>query len=242
LIDLHCHILPSLDDGAGSLEESLAMGRIAMEDGIHKMVASPHTMNGLFENPLGTVQQEVARLQEAFQEAGILIELIAGSDTHLCPGLVAHIERGEAVTIGNMGKYLLLELPSQAVPPQVKDEIFALKLNGITPIITHPERNLLILNEPERLEEMLSMGALSQITARSLTGGFGEGALRGAVHLLKQGLVHVIASDGHSADYRPPILSRAVDAAARVLRSREEAERMVRDTPGAILEGIDVPV
>jgi protein-tyrosine phosphatase len=159
------------------------------------------------------------------------------ADVHLCPHILERIKSGDVGTINNTRKYILLELPSQTMPPGVKDEIFSLKLNGITPIISHSERNAIIQHDLDAMYELVSMGALGQMTAMSITGDFGGIAMQCAERLLKHRLVHVIASDAHSPDRRPPILSRSVEAAAEILGNHEDAEWMVTDVPASILSG-----
>lgn len=243
MIDLHCHILPGVDDGPSSLDESLAMARLAVEDGIHTIVATPHTLNGVYMNPIKEVTARVAAFQDALSENQIDLKLYPGADVHLCPDLLTRIESGDAGTINHAKKHILVELPSQTIPDGIKNEIFVLKLTGITPIISHPERNAIIQHDPVILYELLAMGALSQVTAMSLTGDFGTFVRGTAERLLRQRLVHVIASDAHSSDGRPPILSQAVNCAAEILGSDDEAKHMVTTVPAAILSGepIDIP-
>lgn len=242
MIDLHCHILPGIDDGAKTQEESLKMAEIALRDGIHTIVTTPHTL-GIHSNNIESVKKSIAELTVAFAANGINIRLISGADVPLSPGLMKQIKSGEAGTINNGMKYILLELPSYTVPPRTKDIIFELKMNGITPVITHPERNLMIQEDAGILYDLAAMGALCQVTAMSITGDFGEIPQRSAVVLLERRLVHVIASDAHSADYRPPFLSKAVEAAANILGNFKEAERMVKEVPAAIISGntFDIP-
>jgi len=237
LIDLHCHILPGVDDGAKSLEESLLMARRAVEDGIHTIVATPHTLNGIYINSAREVTPKVASLQETLSKNHIKLQLYVGADVHLCPHMLELIESGDAGTINNARKYILLEFPSQVVPPKVKDEIFSLKLNGITPIISHLERNPVIQHNIDILYEFIRMGALCQVTAMSITGDFGGIAMQCAERLLRHRMVHVIASDAHSSESRPPVLSQAVEAAAEILENYDDAERMVTEVPAAILSG-----
>jgi len=237
VIDLHCHILPGLDDGPESLDESLSMAETALRDGIRTVVATPHMLNGLYENELWRVRTALSDLEKALAEKGLLLRLRVGGDVHVTPGMVEAVRSGRAVTIDNGGKYLLLELPSQSVPPGIKEEIFQLKIHGITPVITHPERNPSVFQDVSFLEELVSMGALAQVTAMSVTGEFGQDVQRLSRTLLKRRLVHVIASDAHSATNRPPVLSRGVEAAAGILGDPEAAERMVTEVPAAILAG-----
>lgn len=243
MIDIHCHILPGADDGPRSRADSLSMARMALEDGIHTIVATPHTLNGVYRNPIGQIRSMVRALQDSLVLEGIGLHVAPGADVHLCPEMMERIKSGDAGTINDAGKYVLLEFPPQNIPAGVKDEIFALKLNGITPIITHPERNLLIQHNLQILYDLVSMGALCQVTAMSITGDFGELSRRCVESMLERRLAHVIASDAHSADSRPPLLSRAVESAAEILGDYEAAERMVAGVPAAILAGevVDIP-
>lgn len=237
MIDLHCHILPNVDDGSQSLEESLQMAEQAVEDGIKAMVATPHTLNGVNTNGVEDVLSGVAALQGALSANHLDLKLHPGADIHLCTDMVQRITSREACTINDTGKYILLELPSQMIPNGVKDEIFALKLNGITPIITHPERNTMVQHDPDILYQLVQMGALAQVTAMSLTGDFGEFIGQVSATLLRYRLVQIIASDAHSAKDRPPVLSGAVERAAEILKDYKAAEHMVTTVPAAILSG-----
>jgi protein-tyrosine phosphatase len=244
MIDIHCHILPNIDDGPRSLDESIRMAALAAKDGIRGIVATPHTLNGVYTTAVDTVARGVASLRQALPSGnGAGIALYPGSDVHLCTGMAERAGRREFCTINDQGKYFLLELPSQSVPAAVRGEIFAMKLRGITPVITHPERNAAIQHDPGLLAELIGLGALSQVTAMSVEGAFGEfiGEVCGV--LLRHRLAHVIASDAHSAGDRPPILSRAVDRAGDILGNYDEAEAMVTSVPAAIVAGrpVDVP-
>ena len=242
MIDIHSHILPHVDDGARSLEESLKMAERAVDDGIEGMVATPHCLNGVYRNRAEDVLFRVAELQEALSANHLDLKLYPGADIHLSTQMVQRIDSGEACTINNAGKYILLELPSQMIPNGVKDEIFSLKLNHITPIITHPERNAVIQHDPAVLYELIQMGALAQLTAMSVTGDFGEFIGWVSATLLRYRLVQIIASDAHSAEDRPPVLSGAVERAADILKNYDEAVKMVTRTPAAVLFGQDPDV
>jgi protein-tyrosine phosphatase len=224
------------------MEESLSMARKAVEDGIHTIVATPHTLDGIYVNPFHEISSRGVSLQDVFSKNHINLRLCVGADVHLCPNLLERINSGDAGTINNDRRYILLEIPSQTIPPGIKDEIFALKVDGITPIITHPERHPRIQHDMDDLYEFVSMGALCQVTAMSITGDFGETVMECAEKMLRHRLVHVIASDAHSSDSRPPVLSPAVEAAAEIMGSYEEAERMVTEVPAAILAGEKVEI
>jgi protein-tyrosine phosphatase len=240
MIDIHCHILPGLDDGPQDPGESLAMARRALKDGVNTIVATPHTLDGLYVNSRSVIAGAAESLRAALIREKIDLRICTGADVHLCPNLLERVEEGTATTIDENGKYLLLELPPMNIPDRLKNEIFSLKINGITPIITHPERHPAMQRDLGILHELVSMGALAQVTAMSITGEFGLPVMACARAMLDLRLIHVIASDAHSAESRPPVLSRAVEESAEILGSQEEAEDMVLRTPAAILEGAPV--
>lgn len=242
MIDLHCHILPGIDDGASDIQESLGMAHLALGDGVDTVVATPHTLDGMYLNTRDQICRSVESLRNELSRQKMTLRICPGADVHLCPGLLQKIEDGEALTLNDTGRYMLLELPPQTIPAGVKDEVFALKLNGITPIITHPERHPVIQRDLHVLYELISAGALGQVTAMSITGDFGLPIMACTRAMLELRLIHVIASDGHSPKIRPPLLSRALDAAEEILGSAEEAEQMVTHTPAAILSGGPVAV
>jgi len=140
------------------------------------------------------------------------------------------------VTVNDQGRYLMVEFTFQGIPHQGEEVLFQLLTKGIIPIISHPERNMEIGQRPKRYYEMVRMGCLGQVTAMSLTGGFGSGVRRTAETLLSKRLIHIIASDAHSTDGRPPILSAGVRAAEKIV-GKEEARKMVTEYPQALLEG-----
>jgi protein-tyrosine phosphatase len=242
LIDLHCHILPGIDDGPSQMEESLTMADIARSDGIRSILATPHTLNNVFFNPFSRVIENVNILRELLSEKKIDIDLYPGADVHICAGMVERVRKREAGTINDNQRYILIEFPHQILPPGYREELFNLKLNNITPIITHPERHLVLQRRLELLTDLVSMGCLVQITGMSVTGEFGEEAMICAHQLLKRRLAHVVATDAHSASSRPPTLSRAVEVATDILGTYREAEDLVKDRPQAILEGHSVEI
>jgi protein-tyrosine phosphatase len=177
MIDLHCHILPGIDDGPADMDESLAMARQAAADGIHTLVAAPHTLNEVFHNPRPRVQESVARLGKALAENKIPIDVCVGSEVHICIGLAKKVMDKEVATINDTGRYVLVEFPLHVIPPGSKEELFQMKLNDITPILAHPERNPVFQNHPDWLQYFVDMGCLVQITAMSITGLLGEDAM-----------------------------------------------------------------
>jgi protein-tyrosine phosphatase len=239
MIDLHCHLLPGVDDGPKDLEESLAMARIAAADGIQAVVATPHTLNGVYTNLKQDIIQRVRLLQAVLKEQNIPLLLFPGADIHFDSDLIPGLENGEILPI-NDGKYILLELETQSLPMSAREVFFELRVKGYLPIITHPERNSPIQKNPGLIEDWVQHGALIQITANSLTGGFGGRAYDCALQLMEKGLVHIIASDAHSKDRRPPVLSKGLKQAAALV-GQKEAVKMVTHYPELILAGKPLP-
>ncbi len=256
MIDIHTHILSGVDDGVNTFEESLEMCRIAYRDGIRTIVATPHTLNGLYQNDRPSILAKVQHLNRAltrFRNAQSEMPsspnskseirnpkfdfiVLPGADVHLNEQTIPQLDGGKVTTIGDKGKCLLLEFPFTGIPYGAEGVLNQLISRGIIPLISHPERNLEVEQNPKRYHEMIRMGCLGQLTAMSLTGGFGTGVRRFAEKLLSRGLVHIIASDAHSTDGRPPVLSHGVRAAIRIV-GKEEAWRMVTRYPQAILDG-----
>jgi len=234
MIDLHCHVLPGLDDGPQTLGESLAMCRMAAADGIRVVVAMPHTLNGVYCNEGEAVREAVAELQEAVRGEGLSLEILPGSDVHVDPAVKAMIRDGRVMTINDTGRAVMLEFPDYFVREAMCRFLESLIKEGIVPVISHPER-CSQFRDDGLLKEMVRMGAVVQITAMSLTGRFGPGIQAIARSFLERGLVHVMATDAHSANHRPPVLSEAVASASRILG--EEASRLVTDNPRALVEG-----
>jgi protein-tyrosine phosphatase len=254
MIDLHSHILAGLDDGARTMEDSLRMCLIGFQDGIRTIVATPHTLSSFYRNDREGILDKVQDLNAALVRSGhqILddktgefqsgIRVLPGADVHLGADILQQIDAGQVLTVADRGTFLLLEFPFNAVPPGTEEILFQLMARGITPIISHPERNLEIGRNPRRYGEMIRLGCLGQVTAMSLTGGFGPVVQRLSEVLLKRRLVHLIASDAHSPNKRPPILSSGVQSAARII-GKKAAWKMVTDYPRAVLEGrrMDIP-
>jgi protein-tyrosine phosphatase len=234
-IDLHCHILPGLDDGPASMEESLEMCRIAYQDGIRTLVAAPHTLSGVYFNDMETILGALVALRSELQNAGLDIEVLPGSEVHVNPAIPQMIQQGSIVTINPPGRAVMLEFPQFFDPGVMCRFLESLVAEGIIPVISHPERTPKF-TDLNLLRDMVKAGALTQVTAMSLTGDFGSVPQSLARSFLEEGLVHVIASDGHSAKQRPPLLSKAVAKAAGIL-GEEHAISMVTSYPFSILQG-----
>lgn len=237
MIDLHCHILPGLDDGARTMDEALAMARMAAADGIRSIVASAHITPGVYDNPPDRIVAAAEAFGDRLRREGIPIQVIPGADVRMTPEMANG--DGRALRINRVTPYLLFEFPHDLIPPGSDRLIGALRDRGLVPVITHPERNTELQRRPEKLEPFIQGGCLVQITAMSLTGGFGTRALQVGEGFLKAGWVDVIATDAHDTVNRPPILSRGVRRAEELV-GIEAARAMVFETPEKIVRGEEV--
>jgi len=241
LIDLHVHILPGIDDGPRTLEDSLEMARLAVADGITTMVATPHLFRRRsvdFHDLIrpDDLRQAVDRFNEQLAQEAIELTVLPGCEVPLFPEIIKFFDEGRILTINDGQRYICLEMPESVIPPATEDIIFQLNSRGITPIITHPERNLIFYEAPQKLKRLISLGCLSQITARSLTRGFGWGVSRFAKKLVRQGLVHVMATDAHSVKNRPPVMGKALEKLGKLV-GKSQAWNMVATVPERIIRG-----
>ena len=233
MIDLHCHLLPGIDDGASDLETSLAMARMAVADGIEVVACTPHIMPGYYDNTGPGIRSAVANLQARLDEAEILLTLIPGADVHLVPNMAAGLKSGHLQTLGD-SRYFLFEPPHHIAPPRLEEAVFEVMAAGYQPLITHPERLTWIEAHYEVIAGMARTGAWIQLTAGSITGMFGKRPQYWSERMLSEGLVHVIATDAHNLRRRVPVLSEAVEAVSERLGA-EAAHDMVWTRPLAVL-------
>ena len=236
MIDIHCHLLPEVDDGPKSWDAAVEMCRIAAHDGITHAVATPHASDRYAYDRV-YLSSLLAQLQE---KAGPALRLSLGCDLHLSyENLERVLEEPHSYTIGETN-YLLVELSNFSVPIQLADCFVRLGDRGLTPILTHPERNPILQQNPQRILEWAEQGCLVQVTASALTGFWGERSEIVARWLLDRAAVHIIASDAHDAQRRVPILSAARDVAEEIVGA-EYAQALVEGNPGAIVNGQPIP-
>ncbi|TAK33908.1 MAG: hypothetical protein EPO21_11320 [Chloroflexota bacterium] len=239
MIDLHTHILPGLDDGAETLEDSIRMAQVAAEDGITRLVATPHGAEwggGASREDLAT---RVAELRAVLAVRGVNVTVHPGLEIYLDPDLPAQLESGSIFPL-NDTRYLLVELPLQSYPRYVDQVFFDLQLRGYHPILAHPERNNGIQKDHRLLEQLVERGVLAQVTAGSLLGAWGSMVKKTAQVFVERRLVHIIASDAHTYEgARAPRLSAAVRMAAKLI-GEDSALAMVERTPERILAGEEV--
>lgn len=231
MIDIHCHLLFGVDDGPQTLEDSLALAKALVADGISTVVATSHVLEPPL--PMSVILAEIARLEQEFAARDILLRLIPGAENHYSISLAEM--RAHRI---NAGRYLLLEFPHRNLPASAGELIFALRSAGLIPIIAHPERNGSLLRDPDLLRPLIEQGALAQLTAASLAGDFGSPVRQCARYLLKKGLAHFIATDAHGADWRAPRMTAGVKEATRLL-GRVAVRKLVIENPLRVIEDRD---
>ncbi len=234
MIDLHCHILPGVDDGAADLSVSLRMAEILAADGVTVAAATPHILPGLYNNSGPAIREAVARLQYFLVREQIPLRLIAGADIHIGFDLVQGIRSGMLPTL-NGSRYVLIEPPHDLLPPRMEDFLFELLGAGYVPILTHPERLSWISAHYDVVVRLARAGVWMQVTAGSLAGAFGGRAKSWAERMLRDGMVHLMASDAHDDRWRPPDLRRGWELAAQLV-GEAEADNMLLSRPRGVVE------
>ncbi|WP_102335489.1 tyrosine-protein phosphatase [Salimicrobium jeotgali] len=202
MIDIHSHILPDVDDGAQSEQESLEMAEKALEEGIHTIVATPHFKNGQWDNSRPDIEAKVHVLNRFFEESDVPLRVLPGQETRINGEMLEDLDAGEVLPINHSG-YVFVEFPSDAVPRYTSQLLYDLQLKGYKPIIVHPERNTYLQGKPSILYDFIQQGAYAQLTAGSLVGSFGKPIKRFSEQLLEARLIHLIASDAHNVKHRP---------------------------------------
>ena len=230
-------MLPGIDDGAPDMAVALAMARCAVNDGITTVACTPHIYPGLYENNRDGIAQAVEAFRQVLAEEGIALALTFGADTHLEPDLLGSIRSGRVPTLGG-SRYLLLEPPHHSVPPRFEDSVFNLRAAGVVPVITHPERLSWIEGHYEVFTRLVRGGtAWMQVTAGSLTGRFGKRPQYWGERMLDEGLVHILATDSHHIDRRPPLLAEGREAAAKRV-GEAESWHLVKTRTQGILDDV----
>jgi protein-tyrosine phosphatase len=236
VVDIHSHILPEEDDGSKSWETSVAMCRMAAADGITHQVATPHA-NDHYHYDRPYLQGLVAHLQGL---VGNALTLSLGCDFHLSYDNLRDVLANPARYAIEGSRYMLVELSNYSVPQQTTDCFLRLEDRGITPVITHPERNPILRESPQRVVEWAEQGCVIQVTGSALTGFWGDRVRRVAQWLLERNAVHVLATDAHDTENRVPVLSAGRDAAAEICGG-EVANALVEANPNAIIHSQPLP-
>jgi protein-tyrosine phosphatase len=235
ILDVHSHVLPGLDDGPRTLGRALRLCEVYVAEGVSTVVATPHLGDGVHAVTAAAIRRRVEQLTLACERRGLPLALLPGSEARVHPELLQAFDAGELLTVADNGRYLLLEFHLQRVPP-IAGLLFELARRGVQPILCHPERHPDFWRRPELLAELVDQGCLVQVTAGSLLGAYGPPAQRTARRLLSAGLVHVVASDAHSARARPPRLRRAAEGLAS-FGGEGLARRLLETHPKRIIRG-----
>jgi protein-tyrosine phosphatase len=232
VIDLHHHCLPGVDDGPRSWDEAVELCGIAAEEGIETIVATPHVLRGRWRRvPRAELQ---ATLDELRARTNDTPHLLLGSEYYFAHDMNEVLAEGTSIVPLGPSRAILVELAAHAVPPMLEVPLHRAQLDGWTILLAHPERNAVFQAKPELLASLVRVGVRTQVTAASLTGGFGAEAQRAAVAWLRQGLVHVVATDAHSVKKRPPRIREARERVAEIAGERA-AEALFVENPQAIL-------
>lgn len=211
LIDLHCHILPEVDDGSKDLQMSLKMAQVAVNQGISHILVTPHHMDGQYLNHKEDVIKETNFFQGALNSQKIPLVVFPGQEVHLTGQLMEAIAKNDVLFMDETNRYLLLELPHDGIPEYAPDMIFDLTTRGITPVIAHPERNMGIQKDPDKLYEFVKMGCLTQLTSSSYLGVFGRHVQALTEKIIKANLGFVFASDAHNFEGRRFLMKEAFE-------------------------------
>ncbi|MCT3559101.1 tyrosine protein phosphatase [Lentilactobacillus buchneri] len=202
MIDLHCHLLPGVDDGSKSMDISLKLANDAVRDGIDYALLTPHHMNGVYLNHKKTVIQQTQEFQVELDRHKIPLKVFPGQEVRINGDLLTALDQDDILFADEGGRYLMLEFPSDDVPSYTNNMIYELMQRGIIPIIVHPERNNKIMKKPDILYRLLNRGCLSQITAGSYVGAFGYKVQKFSKQLIQTGQAYVFASDAHDLPNR----------------------------------------
>lgn len=237
--DIHCHLLPGIDDGPKAVEDALAMAQLAVDDGMECIVATPHQLGAFARNRGDAIRELATEMQETLRRHEVPLRVLPGGEARIVPGLVLKLLSGEVLSLGDRGKHVLLEMPHQTYVP-IGPLLAELKRHGYTAILAHPERNGGILSQPHHLQTLISEGCLLQVTASSLLGSFGSACQGLAEQMVRRAQVHFVASDGHNAHSRRPVLRAAFERVCE-LASEAAAETWCCRNPALVAAGEPVP-
>ena len=238
MADIHSHILPGVDDGAGTIEDALKLLWMAVKDGVVIQILTPHINLQRYKNSRESLEAHFLEFRDIVEQAHIPIELHLNAEVRICHEIMQMVDADSIPWLGSWSgqKTFLLEFPQTSVPVGSENLIQWLRRKGILPVIAHPERNLVFQKFPDKLQPLLDAGCPLQVTAGSVTGQFGRKAQKLAQNLLKQDKVRFLASDCHNLRYRPPNLSHGIKAAAKII-GQTRASELVSDNVFDLLIG-----
>lgn len=236
MIDIHTHILPGLDDGAKDMTETLNIVRQLSDSGFKTLIATPHVLEGRGFLSVAEILAVTEEVRERVREAGIPVEILPGAENYIFPDMAKWVREGRLLTLGNLGKYFLVELPMHEIPHYTDQVFFELQVQGLIPVLAHPERYRGLFEEPERLIDWATKGILFQLDLRSLSGHYGPQPKQLGERMLHSDLIHLVGSDAHR-------VSRSDASYIEALRNVEELvgerrfEELALINPETILDG-----
>jgi len=239
-VDIHCHLVPRIDDGAQSWEQSLLMAAMAVADGIQTIVVTPHQLGNFAHNSGRVIRTRTGELQQFLENHGVALRVLPGADVRIEPGMIEKLASGEVLTLADRRKHVLLELPHELYFP-LEEVLEGLRRAGMVGILSHPERNQGLLKQPRLLPPLVDRGCLMQVTCGSLLGTFGPQSQQLSEWMLEQGLVHFLATDAHGHNARRPLMKHAFERAKRLVGEEVAVDLCCRN-PAAVAEGGDVTV
>lgn len=240
MVDLHCHLLPGIDDGSKNMAVSVRLAREAVANGVTHALLTPHHMNGRYVNHKEDVIRRTAQFQDELKKQGIPLVVFPGQEVRINGNLLTALDQDDILFADTGNRYLMLEFPDDDVPHYTSRMIFDLQQRGITPVIVHPERNTKIMDKPNLLYGLLEKGCLSQITASSYVGTFGKKVERFSKQLIAAGQGYVFASDAHDLPGRKYEMRQAFEKLTDEFSS--ELADKYNENARAIINGEDVPV
>jgi protein-tyrosine phosphatase len=237
MIDLHCHLLPGIDDGALDMDQAVSMARLAYDNGIRYSIVTPHIHPGRYENTALSISRSCELLKAELTRAQIPLRLGMAAEVRLSPEILQLIEQQEIPFLGELDGYriMLLEFPHSHIPPGAEQLVKKLLDLKVRPIIAHPERNKDVIRRRAKIEPFIEMGCFLQLTSSAVAGRFGEVSCERAIEMLKSDTFMVLATDAHNLKGRYPDLREGFEAAADIIGAKA-ARRLVFDNPMAIVE------
>lgn len=239
-VDIHCHLVPSIDDGAKTWDESLEMARMAVADGIQTIVVTPHQLGNYSHNTGQSIRERTAELQQFLNENQVPLQVLPGADVRIEPEMIRLLRTGDVLSLADRRRHVLLELPHEMYIP-LEGLLDQLATLGMVGILSHPERNQGILKQPTVVEGLVERGCMMQVTAGSLLGGMGAICQQVSEWMLQRNLVHFLATDAHGPKARRPLLRRAFERAAE-LTDITTARAICCENPAAVAAGRDVNI
>lgn len=234
MIDMHSHILPNIDDGAKSIEMSMRMARIYVANSFSRVVATPHLFDYSDSDYSSKILNSVKEMNGLFYDNGIELTVLPGNEIYVSANTVSDLLSDKALSINN-GRYVLFELPSSDIPMDTANIIYELRLKGFSPILAHPERNSVIINNPDRLQDLVEMGAYAQLNLKSLDGFYGKAIKKTAFRFLKNELYSFIGTDSHSDGRRSPNVMHEMETLKSAV-AKEYYWKLVYENPERALD------